>query len=255
MTKSRAGEKILLIIMLVCLAYYILAGQIFGFGISLLWLWLFLAAFFGIWLLYLIFVRKSKIKPLPEKLILVFKIIFIIGLLLFIFLLGCIFWGMAQQAPPGMDYIMVLGAAVHGETPSVALQLRMQKAYEYAVANPQTKIICTGGQGRGEDITEAEAMRRYFMQKGIDESRLIIEENSSSTAENFRFSLSLIPQENAKIGVVTSNFHVFRSLCLANKISELEFYGLATPYPNALFIHYILREAAVTVIDYLKGNI
>lgn len=70
---------------------------------------------------------------------------------------------MGFNAPVNSDYLIILGARVRGETPSLDLQYRLDVAYDYLEKSPSTKAILTGGQGKGEDITEAEAMRRYLV--------------------------------------------------------------------------------------------
>ena len=54
------------------------------------------------------------------------------------------------------DYVIVLGAGVKGEKPSLTLMQRLDKTIEYVNnQEKESKIIVSGGQGRGEDISEA----------------------------------------------------------------------------------------------------
>jgi hypothetical protein len=67
-----------------------------------------------------------------------------------------IFHGLGLNVPENSDYLIVLGARIRGETPSLALQYRLDMAYDYLEQSSSTKAILTGGQGAGESITEAE---------------------------------------------------------------------------------------------------
>ena len=80
--------------------------------------------------------------------------------------------------------IIVLGAGLKGDTPSLALERRLEKAAEYMNKNGNAIAIVSGGQGKGETISEAQAMENYLLNHGIREDRIIKEDNSTSTYEN-----------------------------------------------------------------------
>lgn len=120
-----------------------------------------------------------------------------------------------NEAIPNADYLIVLGARVKGTVPSLALKYRINAAADYMKNNNQTIAIASGGQGAGEDISEADAIKKGLMKKGIDESRIILEDKSTSTVENLTFSKKLIPAK-AKTGViVTNDFHMYRASSMA----------------------------------------
>ena len=123
---------------------------------------------------------------------------------------------------PGRKYLIVLGAAVHGDSPSLALTHRLEGALDYLNRYPDSVAIVSGGRGKGENITEAECMRRQLTAMGIGGSRLLLEERSTSTAENFAFSKELLRQagidpETAVVAVVTNDFHCFRAHLIAQR--------------------------------------
>lgn len=162
----------------------------------------------------------------------------------------------ALQADGGRqaDYILVLGARVRGEQLSLTLQNRLDTACDYALRYPQALIVLTGGQGPGEHVSEAEAMKRYLLQRGIPAHRLISEDRSTNTIENFRFSKALLAERTDLTGktflVVTSDFHMYRSLMLAKR-SGLHAIGLAAPTPWFTVPKSYVREYAAVVISYL----
>ena len=146
------------------------------------------------------------------------------------------------------DYMVVLGAGVHGDQPSLSLRNRIDAAYDYLTAHPDVTAILSGGQGEGENITEAQCMFDHLSAMGIDESRLIMEDRATSTWENLNFSMDLIEQKYGqrpeKIGVLSSEYHLFRASLFADACG-VEFLGIpAKTTKISLRINYFLREVA-----------
>lgn len=117
-----------------------------------------------------------------------------------------------------LDYIIVLGAGIKGEQVPPLLASRIDQGIEILKKNPKALVIMSGGQGKGEDIPEGEAMARYAINKGIDESKIIIEDKSTNTKENLLFSSKLMIKESPRVGLVTTSYHVFRALIIAKDL-------------------------------------
>ena len=149
---------------------------------------------------------------------------------------------------PACDYIVVLGAAVHGTTPSLALQERINAAYDYLSSHPDTVAVLSGGQGSGEEITEAACMYRELTEMGIDSSRLLLEENSTSTIENLEFSMAVIEKFSGKapesIGIVSSEYHIFRATQFARDLGLTPVGIPARTTWLVIRLNYYLREIA-----------
>lgn len=138
------------------------------------------------------------------------------------------------------DAIIVLGSGIRGETVGNGLRARLDSAIEYHKSNPDAFIVVSGGQGPQEAITEALAMERYLLKKGIPQDKIIKEEKSTSTTENFKFSKKLLDEKfgnEYKIAFVTTDYHIYRAENTAesegfDKIthchSDIEWY-VATP--------------------------
>lgn len=146
-------------------------------------------------------------------------------------------------------YVLILGAGVWGTTVSPALDERLKAGVEYMEKYPEVVAIVSGGQGRGEDITEAEAMKRYLVAKGIKEDRIIKEEKSTSTMENFVYSRKLLKEiagrDVSEITVITSNFHMFRTKMLAKR-NGFTPYGISCKTPvSVLFFNYFREYFAL----------
>lgn len=152
-----------------------------------------------------------------------------------------------------VDAIIVLGAGVNGETPSLTLRTRIQAAAAYMELHPEVPVVLSGGQGSGECISEAECMRRELWTGNEDwNARYLLEERSTSTAENFRFSKAVlqahgIDTERAVIGVVTNDFHIFRAKVIARR-EGLQMVGVGAELPWWwLTANYYVREAFALV--------
>lgn len=156
---------------------------------------------------------------------------------------------------PEAPFLLVLGAGVNGTVPSLSLYNRLTAAKDYLEAYPEARAILSGGQGPGEEITEAECMRRWLEAAGIAPARLILEEESTSTYENIRNSLALIEAmgENprGRLAIVSSEYHLYRAKSLAKELGA-EPLGVAgkTTMP-VLKLNYLLREAAAAFIMWI----
>ena len=157
------------------------------------------------------------------------------------------------------EYLLVLGAKVNpGGRPSLALKNRIDAAYDYLTAHPGCTAVLSGGQGSDEPMTEAECMYRELVDLGIDGERLWLEDRSTSTWENLKFTLALIREktgtEPGKIALLSSEFHLYRAGLFAGRFG-LETVGVPaeTTLP-VLKINYFIREAAAVWYYLLFGG-
>ncbi|PLS07267.1 YdcF family protein [Neobacillus cucumis] len=155
------------------------------------------------------------------------------------------------KAPKDADYLIVLGARVRGEKPSLAFASRIDTAATYLKENPKTIVIASGGKGPGEDISEAKAIKRELVKQGINKSRILLEDRSTDTYENIEFSKKLIPP-NAELGVIVTNtFHLYRALSIAND-QGLHVKGLPAKTPWLAVLKNYSREYLAITKYYLK---
>ena len=154
--------------------------------------------------------------------------------------------GVESQPDADCDYLILLGAGVIGEEPSPILQYRIDQAHTYLTAHPDTVCIVTGGKGDDENISEAQCMFNELTAMGIAPERIWLEDQATSTVENFEYSLALLKEKTGSIpgsiGVLSSEFHLFRASLIA-KENGLEpiFIAAATEKP-IVRINYTLRE-------------
>ena len=174
--------------------------------------------------------------------ILKFAIIVCIGS--FIIVESIIVFNIKSDENAEVDYLMILGAGLRGKELSLTLQKRMEKGFEYLNNNPEAYVIVSGGQGPDEEITEAEAMKKYLLDRGITETRIIKEETSTSTMENFKNSKEIVRKNKSgkiRVLIVTNDFHMFRAKLLARRNGFIAF-GLPCQTPWSILPNCYIRE-------------
>ena len=154
--------------------------------------------------------------------------------------------GVKSQPEANCDYLIVLGAGVDGDTPSPILQDRINEAYAYLSAHPNTICIATGGKGDDENLSEAQCIFNHLTEMGIAADRIWMEDQATSTVENFQYSIALLKEKTGgipeNVGVMSNEFHLFRARQMAKK-QGLEPVFIAAPTSNLLNrINYTTRE-------------
>ena len=147
-----------------------------------------------------------------------------------------------------VEYMVVLGAKVRSDGPSVSLWDRIHGAADYLESHPDTIAIVSGGQGADEPMTEAKAMYDELIALGIDPDRVWLEENATSTWENLTFALDLIEEKTGerppKLGILSSEYHLFRAKLFAKECG-VEAVGIpARTSRLSQKINHFMREVA-----------
>lgn len=118
--------------------------------------------------------------------------------------------------------IVVLGAGLNGREVSGTLRRRLDAAYDFACEHPELPVVVTGGQGQGELRTEASAMKEYLIEKGMPEERILLEDKSASTRENFIFAHRVLAENGwanvTDVAFVTNRFHCYRAAMIAERV-------------------------------------
>lgn len=218
---------------------------------------------------------------IPTAILTAVGILAAVFLAVFVFVEARIVTQMLEKPQPDLDYVIVLGAQVKGKQPSLALRRRLEAARKYLEENPRTLAVLSGGQGDGEDITEARCMYEYLTENGIEEGRLLLEEASTTTEENLSFSAEIIAAHAAeaeeksaapaldeaenkwdpalgkaqRTGILSNNFHVYRASLLAKKMGYEHISTIAAPSDWRLQAHYLVREFFALIKEKITGNI
>lgn len=218
-------------------------------------------AFFAVWLglgaclfLFSLFAQKGLWRKLPKAARRLFLCLVVAGAAFFFVTEGFVFSGFTAKGSDGLDYIIVLGAQVYESGPSKALQYRLEEAVDYLNENPDTICIVSGGQGANEPFSEARGMADYLISRGIDESRLLLEDQSENTVANIRNSMEFIDPEKDSVGIVTNNFHVFRAMGIAKKQGIVHVEGISANSDAWYLPNNMFREFFGVLKDTLKGN-
>ena len=209
-----------------CLVYYVCCVAYAGFASSFITIWPVTAVFFaGIFAVR--YAQNKGILILPM-------------------------WINVQKPEPDCEYLLILGCRVRGLEITKSLRYRLDAALAYLEQNEKhskdntqnktIRIIVSGGQGPGEDISEAQAMKDYLCAHGIEASRIFMEAQSTDTEKNIAYSARFIPDKNAKIGVVSNDFHLFRAGMLVRAKGFHNVSTIAARSDEVLFLNYRVRE-------------
>lgn len=232
-----------------CIAYYFVLWHASRLGLSMSGMWPAL----GVVLILCGILCKSKF--IPRWVHVAWRVLLCLGIAGVVALETLVISGMHATAPAGMDYLIVLGARVDPDGPSPALNRRLNCLMAVLDDHPDAKIIASGGQGADEPMTEAQCIRDELVKRGVDAGRILMEDKSTATIENLRFSLTLMDDPAAKTGIITNNYHVWRAVHIAKKAGFANAWGIAAEYTGHTRFHYMIREAICIVVDFLRGNL
>lgn len=212
----------------------------------------------GIALVYLAYLLLHRLKKHRARLARRLWLLLTVCLLLFALAFGAtegVILSHAHTQTQAVDYLIVLGAQMRGRVPSRALEDRLRAAADYLNAYPDVICIVSGGQGSGEEISEAACMAQYLQAAGISAERIWQEDCAENTRENLLFSLALIAERTGAqpelIGVLSSEYHLYRAKRLAQSLG-VSAVGVAAPtsLPYAK-VNYFLREAVAVWYTWL----
>ena len=152
------------------------------------------------------------------------------------------------------DFIIILGCQIKKDgTLTNLLKSRVDRALEFAKMQKEKNgkdimFVPSGGQGNDEIISEAQAMKNYLIEQGINENNILIEDKSKNTFENIKFSSEIIKEkmDNAKIVFSTTNYHVFRAGEIASS-QNIRMEGIGAKTKTYFWINAFIREFVATL--------
>lgn len=238
---------------ILCLIYCVSIALFMGFGTTFFLIWGAMAL--GCFGLAFLLAHPQWVKRIPKALRIIIIAIFCVGMVLFLGVEGLILSKFGAKPEAGADYMIVLGAQWKSNGPSDVLRRRLDKAIDYLQDNPETVVIVTGAQGANESITEAQGMKQYLIEHGIQEERIVAEEKATNTKENLLYSSEYLNKQENSVVLVTNNFHMFRALAIAQNQGYEKIEGLAASSYPGMIPNNLLREALGLVKEVLVGNI
>ena len=211
-----------------------------------------LCAFIALVIVYFRFVRRRGWRIAAV-------IVLVAGALAFGVIEAPIVADARTDAPDDVEYLVVLGAGLHGDVPSLSLTDRLEGALSWLEAHPGCVAVVSGGQGPGETMTEGEAMGVWLEARGVSPERIIVEDRATRTLENLEYSFELIRERGGEpdgnCAIVTSEYHLYRAKALAERVG-VECYGVAahTSWPT-LMLNYFIREGFAVTYYRITGEI
>ena len=147
------------------------------------------------------------------------------------------------KTPDGDETIIVLGSKVNPTGPSLMTARRLDAAYDYMTAHPDSVCILSGGKGTDEVWSEAEGMADYLIKRGIDEDRLYLEPKSTNTRENLKYSMEIIKANNfnEKVILISNEFHLYRAGLIARS-AGIDYATIPARSVLVLLPTYYIRE-------------
>ena len=132
----------------------------------------------------------------------------------------------SYEPEPDKDFLIILGCGIRKDgTPSPLLRGRIDRALRFAdkqkaLTGKEPVFVTSGGKGPDEPISESAAMKRYLLEQGVPEARIVEEDRSTDTLENMKFSKEKIRalDPEAKVAFATTNYHVFRGGLCARRV-------------------------------------
>ena len=163
---------------------------------------------------------------------------------------GFVLYGAAAKDTSPVDYTVVLGAGLRGDKVPLTLRTRLQAALD---ADGGEVIVVSGGQGPRETVTEASAMKKWLIEKGVEPERLLAEDRSTDTHENLTFSAELIEAHSGKeisevkVRIISSDFHCTRAKLLAKRLGYGEVTACGGKTPAVLVPVNHIRESMALI--------
>ena len=196
---------------------------------------------------------------LPAGLWRIVVILTCIGFAYFCFVEYFIIKNARTDADAGRDYLIVLGAAVYKDQPSLTLVRRLEGTLDYLNRYPDSVAIVSGGMGKGETITEAQAMHDWLLAHGVAPERVIMEPKATNTRENLQYSFDIIrsrgDEPQGHVAIVSSAYHLYRAKLMARDLGVTDAAGVAAPWGYFfVMLNYFIREAFGVTHLWVLGN-
>lgn len=191
--------------------------------------------------------RRFFEKHLPHRLFKVLENIFAWGMFIytvtFAILVAYIFNTANMQLSaddiPENSAFIVYGAGLRDDRPGNVLKKRLDRTAEYMEAAPDSICVVSGAQGPTENYTEASVMKKYLVECGISEDRILEEDRARNTKQNIKYSVELLNESgegDRHIVSVSNSFHIPRIKLLCSRTGvDGDFVLAKNPNRNWLF--------------------
>ena len=180
--------------------------------------------------------------------------VFLLFAISLVLIFGCAYVKtFGRDTATNQKVLIVLGCRIKGDVPSVALQKRADSAYFYLLKNPDCVAILSGGRGKDENLSEAQCLKNMLVNRGISQSRLFLEEMSTSTSQNITYSKRIIEQNGlpSEVAIATSEYHQLRAKMICKNYGLISF-AVSSKTKPLLLPTFLLRELMALLNEKLK---
>ena len=179
-----------------------------------------------------------------------FKFILFICLCLVVLIQSLIYHSQKNEMDTFENYVLVLGAKANNGNLSKTLINRLDTTVEYLNKHKKAKAILCGGKENNNELSQAEYMQKYLIEKGIAKERLITETGSKNTYENIKFALEKLDKKPSEIMVISSSYHLFRAKLILYRFGILA-RTVPAKTPMSVLIPSYVRETFAVVKTFL----
>lgn len=152
------------------------------------------------------------------------------------------------------DYLLILGCRVRGKEAEETLRMRAVRAAEYLKEHRETVAVACGGIVHDDQyISEAQAIEEILIAEGIEKERIIREDKSTTTVENFKNAKKLIGNEDSSLALLSSDFHLMRARLIAKR-AGLDCQTVSAPSPEKEKAKNYMREFFALIIFIIGGK-
>lgn len=179
-----------------------------------------------------------------------FKFILFICLCLVVLIQSLIYHSQKNEMDTFENYVLVLGAKANNGNLSKTLINRLDTTVEYLNKYKTAKAILCGGKENNNELSQAEYMQKYLIEKGIAKERLITETSSKNTYENIKFALEKLDKKPSEIMVISSSYHLFRAKFILYRFGILA-RTVPAKTPGGAILSSYMRETFAVVKTFL----
>ena len=167
------------------------------------------------------------------------------------------------QPNQSVDYVILLGGGIdkNGKLPGNVIS-RVEATADFLNRPEQknTVVVVSGGTLHWLPFAEAPELKRQLVLRGVEEERILVEDQALDTIQNFQYSCQMLAnfaavskQEilNSDIVVITNYFHLRRAERLAARMGFTNIKGIGAPCEKIKALHIYVRE----ICAYIKLNL
>ena len=242
-----------IILSIVCAAYFAVVRYV-ALGQQLTGIWLILSVLF-----LLMFCYRCYRKKHPEKIkgYLRVRTFFITTAVLLVLMVGVvagrILTDMWSSPPDELPHILLLNQSDIAAETEEEWQARLDEAIRYLKANESTRVIVSGGWDASRGATETYAMYVYLLENDIAGSRVLWEIRSETTKENLDLARAMAGGERQAVGIVSSDYSMYRTLRIARNRGYIQAEPIPTPTIPWLYPHRVVQEILQVLYDKFFG--